>query len=92
MRIILSSHKPAGFILRFDGEAIPNAVLMVRYDYNLHFDAKGELVMDRLPAGVYELWPLPPDIAFDAVAAPSTPPAARAGLSTGEVAVRSRVA
>lgn len=70
-----------GIVLRYNGELIPVEIVGRRYETNTGFDAAGERVLDRLPAGTYEVWvvrdwALPPE------------PGARAGISAGETRVR----
>jgi len=86
LRIVES--KPAGFLLRFDGDIIPDDVLLFRYGYHFPYDAKGELVLDRLPAGLYEVWPIVSrSNPFEPLLSPPPIPPARVGLSSGEVTV-----
>jgi len=68
-------------LLRLNGDLIPAELVWRRYSM-AGFDANGELVLDRLPPGAYEVWltglrgPLPQE------------PGARIGISTGEERVR----
>ena len=70
-----------GIILRFNGELIPMEMVGRRYVTDAGFDAAGERVLDRLPAGTYEVW---------VTRQPALPsePGARVGISTGEERVR----
>jgi Carboxypeptidase regulatory-like domain len=49
---------PAGLLLRYNGEFIPNAILRFVTGDTAHTYPGGEVVIPRLPAGTYELWAL----------------------------------
>jgi len=50
--------RPAGLLLRYNGEFVPNAMLRFVTGDEAHTFPGGESVIPRLPAGTYELWPL----------------------------------
>ncbi|HEV2722172.1 MAG TPA: hypothetical protein VG323_19275 [Thermoanaerobaculia bacterium] len=70
-----------GIILRFNGELIPMEMVGRRYERAAGFDAAGERVLDRLPAGTYEVW------VRRSLALPSQP-GVGVGISAGEERVR----
>ena len=49
---------PAGLLLRYNGEFVPNAMLRFVTGDEAHTYPGGEVVIPRLPAGTYELWAL----------------------------------
>lgn len=70
-----------GVVFRFNGDYIPPDMVSRRYGPTSGFDAAGERVLDRLPAGMYEVW------VVRSYAQP-TQPGARVGISTGEERVQ----
>jgi hypothetical protein len=71
---------PGGVVLRLNGELIPMVIVWRRYNLR-NFDGNGELLLDRLPPGAYEVW----------IVRNRTLPSeagARVGISTGEERVR----
>jgi hypothetical protein len=82
---------PAGVLLRFNGEFIPFAVR--RFATTNSPGTLGEQLLDRLPAGTYELWGTASREDESAIIASNGTlrPPVRVGLSAGEQVVTVRV-
>lgn len=80
---------PAGILVRYNGEFLPGAI--GRFVNNVWFGtpASGEVLISKLPAGVYELWALASASDEEQMIASggTLRPPARVGLSNGEQTV-----
>jgi hypothetical protein len=79
----------SGFVIRIDGDVLPYDILIYRYGPRLGYNAEGEMVLSRLPAGMYELWSVAQTEGVDnPTYVPQREASARVGLSTGDVTVK----
>lgn len=80
---------PAGLLLRYNGEFVPNAILRFVTGETAHTYPGGEGVVPRLPAGTYEVWAVTArDGEARMIASGGTlKPPVRVGLSAGEQSV-----
>lgn len=91
VRVVDPDKKPviAGVLVRYNGEFLPGAI--ARFVDNVWFGtpASGEVLISKLPAGVYELWALWSEADEEQMIASggTLRPPARVGLSGGEQTV-----
>jgi hypothetical protein len=80
----------APLLFRYNGEFVPGAILRFATRESLGTKADGEAVIQRMPAGMYEVWALagPREEEMMIATGGVTRPPARVGLATGEGAVQ----